>query len=153
VSDEEFEENSDGFKALRKAYEKLRSEKDDLSKELNVFREQASRQSLEDLFKAKGVNPLVAEFYHAEDKSEAAVTAWLDKYKDVLPGLGAGQPGGEQQPDQQEPPASTAPQEVQEAFGRLQQVGQGGAPSIPASLTAQIEAAGSYEEVLKAIGR
>jgi len=145
VAEDEFEETGDGFRALRKAYEKLKSANDELSSKVKTYEAQQSRHSLEDLLKAKGVNPLVAEFYHSEDVSEQAVTAWVEKFKDVLPGMKPAEGAGEQPGQQAADPGTTVPQETQDALKRMNQVGQGAEPNVPADLLAQIEAADSPE--------
>lgn len=81
----EFAENeSEGVKSLRKAYEAQKKQNDELQAELQAFRSERRQSSVADVLKAKGLPAGAAKLYNGDDVSEEAVGKWLEEFADVF---------------------------------------------------------------------
>lgn len=78
---------SEGVKSLRKQYDTIKKQNDELAAELNKFRAEKRTSTVADLLKAKGVPESAASLYTNDDVSEDAVGKWVESYADVF-GLG-----------------------------------------------------------------
>lgn len=85
MSEENFsEEESEGIKSLRKAYDAQKKQLDEAMKELGTFRAERRQSSVAEVLKAKGLPATAAKLYHGEDTSEEAVGKWIEEFADVF---------------------------------------------------------------------
>lgn len=85
MSEENFsEEESEGIKSLRKAYDAQKKQLDEAMKELGTFRAERRQSSVADVLKAKGLPASAAKLYHGEDTSAEAVGKWIEEFADVF---------------------------------------------------------------------
>lgn len=143
---DEFDDGSEGFKSIRKAYNKLKTDHEATTEQLAKFLAKETKATLESVLASKGINPLFADFYHDEDKSEAAVTAWAEKYKAVLPQTppAEGAPAAGETP---EVPGATTSPEDQAAAKVAQLLGTGVTGTTGPTLQQQMDATNSPEEL------
>lgn len=74
---DEFDEDSNLIKDLRRQIKALSKDKSDLSTELTTIKGTVRERSLEDVLTAKGVNSKVAKFIPVEVTGDEAITKWL----------------------------------------------------------------------------
>lgn len=153
-----FEADQDGFRNMRKTLEKALKKNKDLSSELQGFKAKESKQTVESILQGKNLNPLLADFYREPDTSEAAVTAWAEKYAPLFGGASSDAGGSDAEPEEAvvEPDAVT-PEVLtpdQQLARRMQGVYSGA--QVPAGGVEAIEQAigkaDSAQDVLKALG-
>lgn len=152
-----FEADTDGFRSMRKTLEKALKKNKDLASELDGFKAEKTRQSVESILSSKNLNPLLADFYRESDTSETAVTAWAEKYAPLFSGAVSTAGGSEGEPvEDGDEPAAEKQQLTpdQQAARRMQ--GVLSTAQVPVAGIEAIEKAigkaESREDVLKALG-
>jgi hypothetical protein len=83
MSSDDFTDDSEGIKNLRKQYETQAETIKALNAELETFRASQREGAVKSALKAKGLNEKIAAFYQGE-ASEDAVSKWVDEYADVF---------------------------------------------------------------------
>lgn len=91
--DDEDGNDGEGIKNLRKQYNDMKKQNDELVKELGTFRSERRVSTVSDILKAKGVPSSAAKFYTGDDTSEDAVGKWLEENADVFNVSGASSSG------------------------------------------------------------
>lgn len=83
-NEDEFSDDSEGIKNLRKQFENLNKQNKELQEQLSTFQRRDRNKAVGDILKAKGVSEKAAKFYDGEDTSEDAVDKWLADNGDVF---------------------------------------------------------------------
>lgn len=83
MSSDDFTDDGEGIKNLRKQYETQAETIKTLNAELEQFRASQRESAVKSVLKAKGLNEKVAAFYQGE-ASEDAVSKWVEDYADVF---------------------------------------------------------------------
>lgn len=78
------EDQGEGIKNLRKQYEALKKQNDELLGQLTTFQAEKRQSTVSEVLKAKGLPATAAKLYHGEDVSEEAVGKWLEEFADVF---------------------------------------------------------------------
>lgn len=108
---------ADGPKALREAYEAMKKQNDELSKQLTSFLEEQRAAKMATVFESLGV-PQAATVYDGPADPEKA-KAWVESMRGVF---GGAAPEAAEQPQQ-----PRLPESMQAQFERLSQAGNDGA--------------------------
>lgn len=87
MSDENLPDEGDGIKNLRKQYDAMKKQNDELLSELGTFRAERRASQVAEVLKAKGVPAEAASLYSGEDTSEAAVVKWVEQHASVFGGV------------------------------------------------------------------
>lgn len=127
---------------------KAKAEKE-LTERLNSLQKQVREKSIGDVLKTSGVNEKVARLIPGDiEPTYEAVGAWLEEYKDVF---GIRQ---ETAPNEAPAPVEPDPDVVSQMTAMQQIAGSGQALGGPSQVTqADIDSAGSYEELMTLIAR
>lgn len=80
MSEEIDTNDSDGIKNLRKQYETIAKQNQELQEQLVKFQQAERSKAVGDILKAKGVSEKLAGLYNGDDTSEDAVGKWLEDY-------------------------------------------------------------------------
>lgn len=112
MSDENTPDEGDGIKSLRKQYDAIKKQNDELAAELATFRSEKRVATVAETLKAKGIPETAASLYSGDDTSPEAVGKWVEQYADLFGG--AKPPAENGQPD---PNAQAAARVSQASFG------------------------------------
>lgn len=82
--DNDFTDEGEGIKGLRKQYAETQKELTEARKLLGEFQTAQRTQTVAEILKAKGVPASAATLYNGEDASEDAVGKWLEAHADVF---------------------------------------------------------------------
>lgn len=107
---------ADGPKALREAYEAMKKQNDELSKQLTSFLEEQRQQKMATVFESLGV-PQAAQVYDGPADPEKA-KAWVESMRGVFGGAAPAAADQSTQPK--------LPESMQAQFERLSQAGNDG---------------------------
>lgn len=78
------DEQGEGIKNLRKQYDAMKKQNDELAKQLSAFQSEKRQATVAEILKAKGVPTSAAKLYTGDDASEDAVGKWIEDFADVF---------------------------------------------------------------------
>lgn len=77
-------EGGEGIKSLRKQYDTIKAQNEELAKQLREFQAKERTSTVANVLKARGLPETAAKLYTGDDTSEDAVGKWLDEFADVF---------------------------------------------------------------------
>lgn len=146
MSEENDSNEGEGIASLRKQYEALKKQNEELSNELGTFRSKERVASVSEILKAKGLDDgkaaKAAALYAktSEDASEDAVGKWFEDYADLL--------GAQKQDDQNANNAQRVANASSQVSAASAQSGPQGLMGDPAEMLELIQKL-PYEELHK----
>lgn len=150
MSDETNPDEGEGIKSLRKQYDAMKKEKDEMAERLSKFEAAHRTATVAETLKAKGIPETAASLYSGDDTSPEAVSKWVEQYADLFGGAKA--PAENSPPD---PNAQAAARVSQASFGHPEAPspqGNGQVLGDPAEIRRGIESAASYDDLVKNYG-
>ena len=143
------DDSSDGPRALREAYDKLKSENGELKKELSSLSKTVRTSTVATVLKEKGLDPKVADLIPSDvEPTVDAVGKWLEQYGALFtPTAQGGAEGGQ---SDQSADGSLIPEADQRELARIEGTVQGGevASDTATAISQRIANAQSSDEVL-----
>ena len=128
--DDNFGDEGEGIKSLRKQYEATQKELAEARELVSKFQARDRQETVASILKAKGAPEAAARFYNAEDVSEDAVGKWLEANSDLFPSA---------QRNDNDENAQHAARVSAASFGQQAHETQGGKTNLPLGDPAELE--------------